>query len=339
VSIKAKDIAKLLGVSASAVSLVLNNKPGVGDTKRREIIQKIREVGADHLLRSTLPAHDNIGFVVYRRKGNIIDEAPFFSYFLQSISEKLEKLQYNLTLLYMNGSMSAEEQHAVLDGSKCIGLIVFAVEMVYEDMQVFKESKLPFVMLDNSFLVNDVDTVAINNTYGIHRAVTYLHQRGHRHIGYIASKVVINSFSDRLTAYKNAMRSLDLSYSDADIVQVGYSVAEAHADMYAYVRRRQTLPTAFAADNDLLACGALKGIQEAGLRVPEDISLIGFDDRPICTSVTPTLTTMMVPKAAFGGSCVDLLIGKIEQNRSYALKVEIGTPLIERESVCTLLEK
>ena len=97
-SIKAKEIAKLLGVSASTISLVVNNKPGVGSAKRHEIIQKIPEVGADHLLRDTLPANENIGFVVYRRKGNIIDEAPFFSYFLQSISEKLEKLQYNLTL-------------------------------------------------------------------------------------------------------------------------------------------------------------------------------------------------------------------------------------------------
>lgn len=330
---KAKDIAKELGVSPSTISLVINDKPGVSKEKRREILQKLREEGCEHLLRFSTPERENIGFVVYKRKGNIINEAPFFSYFLESISEQLIKLNYNLSLLYLSSSMSAEEQSMVVADSKCVGFIVFAVEMVYEDMQVFKNSKLPFVMLDNSFLINDVDTVAINNVYGINKAVNYLYQRGHRRIGYIASKVVINSFADRQAAYRSSLKQLGLTLDPQMVVQVGYSDIEARRDMFDYITACQARPTAFVADNDLLACGAMKGIQDAGLDVPGDISLIGFDDRPICALVNPPLTTMMIPKGAFGTNCVDLLVGKIKNTRNYALKIEIGTPLIERESV------
>ena len=322
-----------MGVSTATVSLVINNKPGVGEQTRREILQKIRDLGGEHLLREMQPTRENIGFVVYKRKGSIIEEAPFFSYFLEGITARLKELNYNLTILYMSSSMPEEEQQRVIELSDCVGFIVFAVEMIYEDMQAFKNSKLPFVMLDNSFSVNDVDTVAINNTCGMHKAVTYLNQRGHKSIGYIRSKVLINSFLDRFAAYLNTLNMLGLPYRPEHTATVGYSDVEARADMYSYIKSASDLPTAFVADNDLLACGALKGILDAGLKVPDDISIIGFDDRPICTLVNPELTTMMVPKAAFGDNCVDLLVGKIRSKRGYALKIEVGTLLIERESV------
>ena len=335
-ALRAKDIAKMLGVSPSTMSLVINNKPGVSDAKRKEIIQKIQELDCGHLLREMKSSRENIGFVVYKRKGSIVDESPFFSYFLEGITERLKNLDYNLTILYMSSNMSRMEQEQIIHDSKCVGFIVFAVEMIYEDMQVFKDSKYPFVMLDNSFTVNDVDTVAINNASGIRNAINYLVQKGHERIGYIRSKVVINSFTDRYEAYRNTLTQCGLPFSDRFVAHVGYSDTEARRDMYDYMRGTAELPTAFISDNDLLACGAMKGIYDAGLTVPRDISLIGFDDRPIASVTTPRLTTMMVPKDVFGNNCVDLLIGKINHYRPYALKMEIGTVLIERDSVRAL---
>lgn len=335
-ALRAKDIAKMLGVSTSTISLVINDKPGVSEDKRREIIQKILELDCGYLLRKIKSDRENIGFVVYKRKGNIVDESPFFSYFLEGISERLKNLDYNLTVLYMSSNMSRAEQEEIINSSKCVGFILFAVEMIYEDMQVFKDSRFPFVMLDNSFMVNDVDTVAINNASGIRTAVNYLVQKGHKKIGYIRSKVAINSFADRFTAYRNTLEQNGLEFKEEYVALVQYSDMEARKDMREYIKGADELPTAFVSDNDLVACGAMKGIIDAGLTVPGDISIIGFDDRPIASMSMPSLTTMMVPKDVFGNNCVDLLIGKINTHRAYALKMDIGTMLIERESVRAL---
>ena len=330
---RAKDIAELMGVSTSTVSLVMNNKPGVSEQKRREILDKIQELNCGYLLKEAKTERKNIGFVVYKRKGNIVDESPFFSYFMEGISERLQRMSYNLIVLYMSSNMDLAEQKRIIKEAGCEGFIVFAVEMLYKDMQVFKDSEYPFVMLDNSFKVNDVDTVAINNTSGTRSAMNYLRQQGHKKIGYIRSKIRINSFEDRFIAYKNALSELNLSFDEAFVAEVGYSDSEARADMLEYIRNAQALPTAFVADNDLIACGALKGIQDAGLCVPDDISLVGFDDRPIAQMATPPISTMSVAKDAFGNKCVDLLMDKINNHRMYAMKIEIGTVLIRRESV------
>ena len=332
-ALRARDIAKMLGVSTSTMSLVINNKPGVSDAKRQEILQKIQELDCGYLLRDVRKERASIGFVVYKRKGSIVDESPFFSYFLEGITERLKNLNYNLTMLYMSSNMSRAEQEQVIKNAHCEGFILFAVEMLYEDMQVFKDSRYPFVMLDNSFMVNDVDTVAINNASGIRTAVNHLIQRGHRRIGYIRSKVIINAFTDRFSAYRHTLTKAGLPINDDDVAWVRYSDMEARQDMRQYAESAASLPTAFVSDNDLVACGAMKGLQDAGYSIPEDVSIIGFDDRPIAAMSTPQLTTMMVPKDVFGNNCVDLLINKIRTPRPYAIKMEIGTILVERESV------
>lgn len=331
--VRAKDLAEMLGVSRSTMSLVINGKPGVSEVKRQEIIQKMREMNCDYLLHGVGRKFSNVGFVVFRRAGDIVNEYPFFSYFLQGMTEKLKEMNYNLTVLYMSATMTQEEQQRIIANAGCVGFIVFAVEMQYEDMQVFKNSRFPFVMLDNSFLVNDVDTVAINNASGIRTAINYLITHGHREIGYIQSRTQINSFKDRFEAYRHMLTANQIPFREEYVAQVGYSETAACQDMETYIRCHNQLPTAFISDNDLIAAGAIRGIQATGLSVPDDISIIGFDDRSICLTIVPSLTTMSVPKDVFGNYCVTLLIDKLKNQRTYALKMEIGTTLIERESV------
>ena len=334
--VRAKDLAEQLGVSRSTMSLVINGKPGVSDAKRAEILRKIHEMNCEHLLHTAPQEYTNVGFVIFRRGGSILDEHPFFAYFLQEMTGRLKEKNFSLTVLYMSASMTLAEQRDVIENSGCAGFIIFAVEMRYEDMQVFKESHRPFVMLDNSFLFNDVDTVAINNASGIRTAVNYLVARGHREIGYSQSRVQINSFRDRFDAYRQMLQAHGLRFREEYVAKVGYSDAEARQDMMRYVGQARNLPTAFVSDNDLVACGAVRGLQGMGITVPDDVSVIGFDDRAVCLSLFPNLTTMAVPKDVFGSFCVRLLTEKLKTHRSYALKMEIGTTLVERGSVRTL---
>lgn len=332
-NLKAKDIAQMLGVSTATISLVLNNKPGVGEQKRQEIIEKIRELGCDHLLKDVPVINGNIGFVVYKTVGRIIDESPFFTYILEGLNNSLSGYGYNLSFVYMNKDTDVEIQKTQLRTSDCKGFIIFGVEMKRDDLQVFVDSGLPFVVLDNSFQDSDVDSVAINNSQGISKVMQYCYEMGHRRIGYIRCRDRITSFEERYRAYKRWLGYLGLPFDESIVCDVDYSEQMVRRGIKEYLENINTPPTVFVAENDFLACSALQGIQDFGYRVPEDISVIGFDDRPICQMMVPAVTTVNVPKDAFGASAVEMLMAKMKTARSYSLKTEIGTRLIERESV------
>ncbi|MEF9917028.1 MAG: LacI family DNA-binding transcriptional regulator [Lachnospiraceae bacterium] len=331
--LKAKDIAEIIGVSTATVSLVLNNKPGVGIQRRQEIIQKIKELDCDYMLKDQRVNQGSIGFVVYKREGSIIDESPFFTYILEGINNSISKHGYHLNFIYINKSMPQVEQEYQLKSGNYKGLIIFAVEMYYDDLKFFKDSGIPFAILDNSFQENDVDAVAINNLQGTCKAVSYLCEMGHEQIGYIRSKVKINSFEERYSSFKHKLRSLGKNFCREYVIDVGYSETEIKKDIKEYLRNHTKLPTAFFAENDFIGCNAIRAFQEYGYCVPEDISVVGFDNRPISTLIEPQLTTIDVPKDIFGPAVVELLISKIERKRDNSLKVEIGTSLVIRESV------
>lgn len=338
-ALKAKDIAKIIGVSTATISLVLNNKPGVSDKRRAEIIQKIKELDCGYMLKDSIIDNGNIGFVVYKREGSIVDESPFFNYLLEGITDTARKYGYTLNFIYMNKGMTLAEQGHQIESSKCKGLIIFAVEMFHDDLAAFKQSGLPFVILDNSFRENDVDAVAINNAQGASKAVLHLCNMGHKRIGYIKSKVVINSFKERYAVFKRELRHQNLSFDKKDLIEVGYSERDVRIDTRAYLSRCESLPTAFFAENDLIACSAVQAFKEAGYKVPDDVSVIGFDDRPICTMIEPQLTTIEVPKNIMGPDVVELLISKMEQGREYSKKIEVGTKLVVRGSVKNINNK
>lgn len=333
-ALRAKDIAEILGVSTATVSLVLNNKPGVGQQKRQEIIQKIKELNCEYMLKDVaIGSKGNVGFVVYKRCGRIVDESPFFTYILEGINSRINYYGYNLNFIYLNKDMTTEAQKMQLMSSNCKGMIIFGVEMQHEDLQVFKDSGLPFSILDNSFQDSDVDSVAINNMLGTAKAIQYLFDMGHREIGYVRSKVRINSFEERYQVYKQQLKKLGLEYNKDFVMEVKYSESEARKDAREYLRKSPGLPTAFFVENDFLACSVMQEMQELGYRVPEDISVIGFDNRPISQMVQPKMTTINVPKDIFGPAAVDLLMTRMKNGREQSLKIEMGTDLIVRDSV------
>lgn len=332
-SLRAKDIAEILGVSTATVSLVLNNRPGVSEQKRQEILEKIKELDCEHLLREMPVYGGTIGFVVYKTVEKIIDESPFFAYILEGINGALHEHRYNLTFIYMNRRTKEETQKKQLQTSDCKGFIIFGVEMDREDLQVFIDTGLPFVVLDNSFQDSDVDSVAINNSQGVSKAMQYAYDMGHREIGYIKCKERITSFDERFRAYKRWLRYLGLPFQENYVCEVNYSEIDVRREVKKYLENEKEVPTIFLAENDFIACNAMQGMQELGYQIPEQISIIGFDDRPICQMMRPTVTTVSISKAAFGRTAVELLMDKMMSQRNYSMKTEIGTKLLVRSSV------
>lgn len=330
---KAKNVAKMLGISPSTVSMVLNNKPGISERRRAQILGKIRELGYDSLLNKTASISQTIGFVVYKSFGDIVNESPFFSLIMEGISKQVGQYDYSLMCIHITKDIPFDEKVEQINSSNCQGLIVFATEAFQDDLLFLKAAGLPFVLLDNYFVLEDIDTVSINNEQGVYKSVSYLAELGHRRIGYIQSKTIINSFTERIESFYRAMTDLGLDVPEKYIYRLAYSEMDSAADMKKILDNTIEMPSALIADNDLLAFGAMKALRDSGYRVPEDISIIGFDDRPICMYSNPPLSTIAVPKGIFGPVAVDILFDRINNKRKMSIKLEVGVELIERGSV------
>ena len=268
--IKVKDLAKMLGVSPATVSLALNNKAGISQATRQRIFDKLNELGySDRIPLPTTAEPLNIRLVIYKKHGIVVADTHFFSQVIEGINLETRRHGYNLLVTYLSGDDAKEEQQRLACLSPCNGVILLATEMEMEDLSPFLELDIPIVLLDSYFERVDADCVVINNVQGAAEAVRRLLQMGHTEIGYIHSSVPINNFRERREGMEKALNSFG-----------------------------RKLP--FFADNDLIAFGAAQAIREAGLRIPEDVSLIGFDDMPIAEIMEPHLSTIYVPKQRLG---------------------------------------
>jgi len=184
------------------------------------------------------------------------------------------------------------------------------------------------------------DTVLINNEQGTFNAVTHLYELGHRHIGLISTeddRAGCNNFRMRTEAFKKSICYYNLEYADHSRCNVVSTLEGSYQGMKEYLALGNDLPTAFFAENDILAVGAIRALKEAGYRVPDDVSIIGFDDMSFCDISEPPLTTIAVPKEQYGSLAASLLIDKINNTSIGTVKIEIGTYLVERKSTAAIV--
>lgn len=336
--LKAREIAGMAGVSPATVSLILNNKPGVSEETRERVMKIISELGYDTNLLSK-PALKNKGsirFVIYKKHGKVVSDTPFFSALMEGIDQEVRGHGYNLVISYLSEQDgNTADTLRVIEERTFDGILLLATEMAEEDIQLFKRLPVPLVVLDSSFPHEKLDTVIINNREGAWEAVLHLIDRGHAEIGYLQSSVRINNFLERYEGYMRALADSGLKLDRKYTLQLEPTLEGAYQDMQRLLQSQPKLPGAFFADNDIIAFGAVKALKEAGYRIPEDISVIGFDDMPFCEMLEPPLTTMRVFKQRMGMMAVERLLKKIEKGTAEKIKVEVATELVERKSVLT----
>lgn len=335
---RAKEIAKILGVSPSTVSLVLNNKPGVGDETRQQVLKFLRENDydvPDYFPQK--PVNRNLQFIIYKKHGRVISDTPFFSVLIESINRAARDADFHLIITYL--SEKQDDIPSVLlqiEKTRPSGLLILATEMEEKDVDWFNYLHYPMLLLDNQFDSKDIDTVGINNADGVYKAVRHLLNAGHREIGYLNSKIWIHNFERRLKQFKSCMLEHGAALTEGNIFNLDSTVEGAYLDMKAYLARCKDLPTALFAANDILALGALRALKEAGYRVPEDISLVGFDDMSFCDMSEPPLTTVHVYNQQMGSAAVKRLVELIEQPAAEIQKTYISTKLVVRKSTRAL---
>jgi LacI family transcriptional regulator len=275
--------------------------------------------------------------VIYKSHGQVVGETQFFETLTKGISDATYRYGYHrLSISYFYAQEHPSEQLKALASIKCAGIILLATEMHSKDIAQFTRLGVPVVLLDSWFPTKNLDAIVIDNMCGAWEAVRYLHAMGHTDIGYLSSKVGIRNFLERRQGYLAAMADIGQSDDPTShkIVRVGPAAEEACMDMLAYLSTHPKLPTAFFADNDLIAIGCMRALEDNGIRVPDDISIIGFDNVSTSMLTNPPLTTMEVPKESMGALAVRRLIELIkDQAGGETVRISVQPRIVERMSV------
>lgn len=337
--VTAKDVARHVGVSAATVSLVFRNKPGVSSEVRSKVLSAAQELGFEYVGAVGNRQSSVIQLIIYKRHGKVVSDTPFFENLTKGVADEVHRVGCQLSITYFYGTESTTEQLRGIKSTKCAGIILLATEMHTADLAVFEALNVPIVLLDNWFPSKHFDAVVIDNRRGAQYATQYLVQCGHTRIGYLHSKVDIRNFLERREGYLSALNTIKKPEADSAqrIIRVGTTIDSAFEDMSAYLAIDPVLPTAFFADNDIIAAGCVRALLKAGYRVPEEISVIGFDDMPICQLLEPQLTTMAVPNERMGALAVEKLNKYISETAGgEIIRICVLPEIVPRDSVLDL---
>lgn len=324
-----KQLSEMTGFSPATISNVLNKKKGVNKETAKIILQAAADAGYINDSKVT-----SIRLVIIRKHGRVVADTPFFSALISGIENECRSNGYDTTILHLD-QYDADYAQALeeLLQDRTTANLVLATELNEEDVEPFKDTACPTVMLDCWFEAMNYDCVLIDNTDSVCNAATYLVRNGHTRIGYLKSNTQIQNFVFRELGYQRAMARAGLTINPDHIVPLSPSLDGSYLDMKSFLESHSDLPTAFCADNDNIALGACKALQEHGYKIPDDISVIGFDDMPFCKISTPPLTTIRVFKEEMGAMAVKRLVDIIKNSSTVKMKTQICTEFVERASV------
>ncbi len=333
-AISAKELAAILGVSPATISMVFNDKPGISDATRETVRRAAAEYGYTYKkAKKNGETASVIQFVTYKKHEQIIANTPFFSELTEGITQECARQNCVLHISYILGSGDVENQIDALRRVDCIGILLLATEMAEEDFAWFADFPVPVVVLDSYYDGLGCDCVLINNMQGAYQATEHLISCGHTDLGYLHSSVPCANFGERADGFYRALRSHGISVKSAPVHLLSPTSQGGYQDMMQILSGRPSLAKAYFADNDIIAAAAMKAFQEYGYRIPKDISLIGFDDMPLCDVMNPALSTMNVAKQDLGAAAVRQLIFRTREPGRMNLKLSMATTLVCRDSV------
>jgi DNA-binding LacI/PurR family transcriptional regulator len=335
-NIKIKDVAKVANVSAATVSLVLNNKPGVSEVTRQKILQITQSL--INSTQSQFITNDGsakaIRFLKIIKHGHVLnrDHNVFISSYLDGLEAEARTKGYNLDVTTLE-TIDTEAISSAISHPNIQGLVVLATELTEKDMSVFESFNIAMVFIDTEYehlLFNFVD---MNNLEAAYQIIKHFIDNGHSQIGLIKAKVETGNFRLREQGFYNALQYYNVPLNRSYIFEVDSTFDGAYQNMLQLLKKSTSLPTALFASNDIIAYGSIKALREFGYQVPENISIIGFDDLPLSALMDPPLTTMRISKKQIGKMAMKLLFEKIESNSSVSSKIIIGSELVVRNSV------
>lgn len=328
-----KDIAQKAKVSIATVSRVLNYDPGisVADETRKRIFEAAQHLNYKTLRqRNGLAVKDRyrVGLVNwYSDQEEMLD--PYYLAIRLGIERECFQRQMDLVKLFLRGEPAGKEW----PGESFDGMIAIG-RFEKEDLDRFPEGLENIIFVDSSPDDNRFDSVVIDLRKSVSEVIDYLIGLGHTSIGYIGGHNFVNNKRVRDERELVFMERLSAEgLFDAELIFTGeHLYSEEGYKLMKQAIAEEKLPTAFFIENDSMAVGALRALHEAKLRVPQDISMVGYNDIAISAFLQPPLTTVKVHMEHMGETAVELLADRLAAKREIAKKIVLPTRLQERES-------
>ena len=324
-----------MGVSPSTVSNVLNNKGGVGDELRDNIKSVLLKNG--YILKQAPPISPakprNILFLYYQSANyQSLRNNDILPLTLREIEQYCQIYDHHFIFKQANYN----SLDAMLDKQNLTdidGILILGTEYYHRPSPTFYACGKPIVILDGLYPEDSISTVNIDNAFGVYKLAEYIYDMGHRHIGYIKSRMPFGCLRDRTNSLYCALAQFNIALDKSDILEVSTESGLIQDEVTQFFANRDNLPTIFFADNDFLAVSSVQAIQRLGYTVPDDISIVGFDDLDICTLLKPHLTTSRVDFSGMARVAIKHLMNLIAEPDFPLTKLTVATEFIERDSV------
>jgi LacI family transcriptional regulator len=328
-SVTIVDVAKKGGVSVGTVSRVINNDVHVAPETRERVAQVMRDLGyvANRQARSLRGSRTNvIGALVPDLGTGYIGEI------MHGIDLELAHSRLDLMLFTTHRTAVKEANYvANMVQGMVDGILVVLPRSPADIIGTLTRRGFPFVLIDHQGHGEPCPEVVATNWQGAYNATEYLVKLGHSRIGFITGSMDLSAATDRLDGYKAALRVSHIA-EDAGLIYEGEFIQpDGYAGAGALLELEDP-PTAIFASNDAMAMGAMDAVRSLGLRVPEDISVLGFDDIPQAALVRPALTTVRQPLEQMGRVATQMLLERLKNPGKETGRIELPTELVIRGS-------
>lgn len=329
-----RGIAKHLGLSVSTVSKALNGYDSVSETTRKRIMQVARKYNyypsrAARSLRSNKT--EKVGLVLYTHTPLSNRSSEYYFEVIRGAAAAAESKGYNLVLYLTVGNQLDRLMNVCRSREVDSLILMLGTGNMDEPVNLLIKEKIPFIVLNKHPRHLNVAYIVSDHEQGAKEAVEHLIKLGHQRIAYLGREDDPETSSDRLAGYRQALLDHGIPIDESLIASASSQPMSAYRAMKQLLQQ-PVRPTAVFAYSDAWAIEALHAISESGLGVPNDISLIGFDDLRTASAAIPPLTTVRQHLTELGKQAIEALLQQVEDNPRFAIQRTIPVELIERQS-------
>jgi len=324
-----KDVAREAGVSINTVSRALNGKPDVNPETKRLVLEAAQRLKytPNKLARGLRSNKTGIIGVIVADIAN-----PFFSAVVKGMGKAAKGLGYSIILQDTGENYENEEEAIQIMISEQIdGLLITPVQTENRSIHMLQESGIPFVLVARHFNDLDTDYVVADDVQGGYLATTHLIEKGHKKIAFINGPACNSSAIERFQGYKKALEEHNIELNEKLMRNGALTMEDGYTHGNTLLMDHDPQPTALFTFSDFVALGAMKAVREVGLRIPDDIAIVGYDDIDFAFCLEVPLTTVRVLKRQLGEEAISVLEKKIDgQKRHSHLKIPVE--LVIRQS-------
>lgn len=330
-----RDIAGAAGVSAATVSLVLNGKGEISGMTRARVLEAVSRL--NYVPRVSKTGSDptvTLRFLKISKHGKTVnrDHSVFISDYIDGMSAEATRRSYKLEVVSFEGQPISAVAES-LAGAPVAGVIALGTELSEADIRLIQSLGYPTVFIDTFYEIVDANFVDMNNEDAVFKVLSRFQQQGFSRVGFVASHEETVNFRLRQEAYFKNMSRLNLPVDERSVLSVESTFEGAYRDTAAHLDRGDELAECYFCTNDIIAFGFIRALREHGFSIPDDVSVIGFDNLPQSATMEPGLSTIEVSKRKIGYHAVavldDLILAAEPQP---SVKILVGADLVLRGS-------